>query len=376
MKMQKIAIIKCILNNILILSPLIFVMLLVNYFVDPAGLFRPGGYENDIVEILHQGLNVANANNYNERLLQLCYINTDKNQKDIIVFGSSRVKQINAKSFNSKSFFNHAISCASLEDFFIICEMYEEKNKLPGTIILGLDPWILNKNNDLRQWQFFRDYDANFMKRLQGDKDVDTFFSRYSYLIFRIKEKLTLFSPSYFGITVRYIASHLSEFIKNGRVRIDYYPTGLDNADPANRLNVNILLADGSLADGNNSILNMRADFKNSQIHDAVLFLEGFYELDKINCQNFENFVEYLLKKKTRVIFFLPPYHPNVYKYLMDSTRYQIIAMAETYFRAVGIHKQIRVIGSYDPVLCGLKDEDFYDGVHPTREAVDKLIKL
>lgn len=375
-KVVKIAIIKSIVKNLLIFSPLILGMILVNYFVDPAGLFRGGGYENGIVKIFMQGLNVANASNYNERLLQLCYINADKKPKDTIVLGSSRVKQINADNFNSENFFNHGISCASLEDFFTICEMYEEKNKLPSTIILGLDPWILNKNNDLRQWQFFRDYYFAFINRLQGGKTVDTFFSRYNYLMFEIKQKLNLISPSYFGITIRYLVRHIPELIKTGRIKMDYYPTKLDNANVANRLDVNILVADGTLADGKDSILKMRADVKNYITHDPVYFLGGFYELDKENQQNFEKFVEYLLKRNTKVIFFIPPFHPYVYKYLMDSTRYQIIAKAETYFRTIGSQKRIKVIGSYDPLQCGLKDEDFLDGVHPTREAVDKLTKF
>ncbi len=83
-----------------------------------------------------------------------------------------------------------------------------------------------------------------------------------------------------------------------------------------------------------------------------------------------------MLKKNIRVIFFLTPYHPYVYTYLMSSTQYQIIAKAETYFRIIGTQKHIPVIGSYDPLQCGLAEEDFYDGMHPSREGIAKLTKL
>ena len=108
-------------------------------------------FEKGIADILLSGHNVANIGNYDERLLQKDIIQNDQRQIDIIVLGSSRSMQINSQTINDifqdQIFFNHAVSGASVEDYIAILDLYLEKNALPSTIIIGVDPWILNSNN-------------------------------------------------------------------------------------------------------------------------------------------------------------------------------------------------------------------------------------
>ena len=375
-KMVKGAIIKSVAKNLLIYSPFIFGMMFINYFVDPGGLFRAVGYEKGIARILAKGLNVANVNNYDERLLQKYYIDADKKPKDVIVLGSSRVLQMNAGNSDSNKFFNHGVSGATLEDLFSIYEMYEDKNKLPHTIILGLDPWLLNINSGQLRWQSLRKYDLAFMNRLQGGKTISTFFYRYDCLKFDITRGLNLISPSYFQVAIRYLIHHMPELIKTWKAKKNYYATSLDNLDVDKRLDVDIRIADGTIGYGKVGILKMREDVITYVTNDPVYSLGKFYELDRVSQRNFEKFIAYLLKKDIKVIFFFPPYHPYVYTYLMNSTQYQIIAKVETYFRTIGNQKNIMVIGSYDPRQCGLAEEDFYDGMHPNREGMSKVIEI
>ena len=379
MKTVKIAIVKSVVKSLLIFSPLIFGMILINYFIDPGGVFKNEEYGKGIARILTQGLNVANFSGYDDRLLQMYYIKADRQVKDIIVLGSSRVTQINASNLDSKKFFNHSVNSASLEDFFSICEMYEQQNKFPGMIILGLDPWVLGKDNGQELWKSIFMYNYAFMNRLWGKREADIFSPRYEYLMFELKRKLSLISPSYFKQALRCLVRHMPELIKTGKIVSDYYPTQLDNLDVNTRLDSDIWMSDGTVAYGKYSISKRRENLKIYVRQDPLYVSSRFYELDSVKQQNFEKFIEYLLKKNVKVVFFLIPYHPYVYRYLTDSAQYQIIAKIakmETYFRTIGIQNHIRVIGSYDPLQCGMTEEDFYDGGHLNREAIARLSGL
>jgi hypothetical protein len=92
---------------------------------------------------------VAGLTNYDERIFQKLVILNLKNKNDTIVIGSSRSLKVR-KKFVSESgpFFNHSVSGASLEDYISIIGVYEKTyGYVPSTVILGIDPWIFNKNN-------------------------------------------------------------------------------------------------------------------------------------------------------------------------------------------------------------------------------------
>jgi hypothetical protein len=106
-----------------------------------------------------------------------------------------------------------------------------------------------------------------------------------------------------------------------------------------------------------------------------VYSLGGFYALDDKLRLKFEKFLDYLLDRRIKVIFFLAPYHPYLYDYMANSPKYKIILEAERYFRKKALENNITVIGSYNPGNCGLGEADFYDAMHPKREAVARLLK-
>ena len=80
------------------------------------------------------------------------YIELLQKPKDVIVLGSSRSMQIGKQLFDGFDFFNNAVSGGSLEDHLAIYAMYRQHDLLPGTVILGLDPWIFNANNGQTRW--------------------------------------------------------------------------------------------------------------------------------------------------------------------------------------------------------------------------------
>jgi hypothetical protein len=207
----------------------------VNYFVDPAQLFNRNHYEQGMAEILLKGLNVAGISNYDERFLQKHYIAGLKEKKDIIVLGSSRPLQISSKSFPGASFHSHGVSGASLEDDMAIFEMYLERNIEPKVIILGLDPWLLNKNSGQDRWKAIGEHYDRFASRIGLDNRFSNpFFIWRDSGFFRIKKYLQIFSLSYFQSSVLYLRTQGKD--KKGK----YFSTDLRELD------VNVVLSDGS----------------------------------------------------------------------------------------------------------------------------------
>ena len=57
-------------NLFLIIVPIGLLVVMVNYFVDPANIFSGTAYVSGISDILVKGHNVDNVSNYDERALQ------------------------------------------------------------------------------------------------------------------------------------------------------------------------------------------------------------------------------------------------------------------------------------------------------------------
>lgn len=360
-------IVKALIKNISVFLPLGLLLVFVNYFTDPAQIFNRNHYEQGIAEILLKGLNVAGVSNYDERFLQKHYIAGLKEKKDIIVLGSSRPLMISSKSFPGASFHNHGVSGASIEDDMAIFEMYMEKNIEPKVVILGLDPWFLNKNSGQERWKSIGDHYERFASRIGIDnKFSNPFFIWRDSGFFRIKKYLQIFSLSYFQSSVLYLRTPQD---KKGR----YYSTDLTQLD------VTIVLSDGAYSYDKkyreSSVSEALTAAKDYASRETVYSLGEFNELDARSRLKFEKFLDYLLARRIKVIFFLPPYHPYLYDYLASSPKYSIILEAEKYFRKKALENNITVIGSYDPKSCGLGEADFYDAMHPKREAVARLLR-
>jgi len=303
--------------------------------------------------------------------LQKYYIAGLKEKKDIIVLGSSRVLQIRSTFFPAKSFFNHGVSGGTLEDYMAIFEMYREKNQEPGIIVLGLDPWLLNKNSDQERWKSIGDYYERFASEIGLDNRLSNpLFIWQDSRFFKIKKYLQIFSLTYFQSSIRYLWKQtITKEIKRDK----YYPTDLTDLD------VNVALFDGSHSSerayretGISEVLKAAKEYTSKE---PVYSLAQFYELDSRLKFKFEKFLVYLLGRNIKVIFFLPPYHPYSYDHLVNSPKYKIILEVERYFREKALENNISVIGSYNPGNCGFGEVDFYDGMHSKREAVARLLK-
>lgn len=329
-----------------------FLLALFNYLLDPAGLFRNNEYELGMAKILAKGKNVANVYNYDERLFIKYLIENIKFKPNTVVMGSSRVMQVEPP--DNGSFLNTGVSGASIEDLIAIYGIYKKNNINPKIVIIGLDSWILNKNNEQTRWQalkkdYFDEVSTYNIKNIPHSNELLEFK--------KIKE---LFSFAYFKASL--------DKLINNKSNSTYYETDLLLTDsPVRRKNGTI----GYAPDYRDSdVAKVKDIVKKSLDTNKIYSINNFTELS--NKELFEKFINNLLNKNVKIIFFLPPYHPLAYARISTDEKYKNVLNAEKYFYDFAKKKHIEIFGSFNPKNL-YTEKDFYDEMHLKEEIIKKI---
>jgi len=372
--------VKKLLIKILLFLPILLLIVGFNYFVDPASIFKSKVYYTKIATILLKGNNVANLSNYDERLLQKELINNLTKRKNIIVLGSSRVMQIKSCIFNSNSFLNNGVSGASIEDDMAIYGMYREKGMIPSKVIIGLDPWLLNKNNGQSrykslnyEYQKINEYIQHSTAQHSTAQHSTAQHSTAQHSKYTIvnDKYFELFSPSYFQSSFQY---WINGFFENKNRKYEFYETN------KNEINESLKLSDGSIRYDYKTRNTLPSNVYKTAITYSnsypIYSLGDFSALDKELINTFEDFISLLKKDGVEIIFILPPYHPVVYSALIHSDDYKIIIDVEKYFTQYAYKNKIKIIGSYNPDVYNFTNIDFIDGMHQTSNSIDRLTFL
>lgn len=330
-----------------------------NYKIDSLCIYGNSNYLSDAVSALKENKMVAGLTNYDERIFQKLVILNLKNKNNTIVIGSSRSLKVR-KDFVSESgpFFNHSVSGASLEDYIGIIGVYEKTHGyVPSTVILGIDPWIFNKNNGLFKWKSLEEYYA-FEKN-----KIDNKMGKDAFITFNTTKWKQLINYDY---TLSNISFFKSVIVNNEQPF--YITASLD-------VNDSIKKSDGSTEEPFRERFIDENKIKQSAIaytQGSVFSVNNYTQLN--NIQLFEDFVHYLQKKGTTVIFFLPPYNPITYDILAGDNRYKNIMESEKYLRKFANLNKIKIHGSFNPHSCGFTLKDFYDGMHGRENVSKKLL--
>ena len=144
-----------------------------NYKVDSSGIFGHSNYLSKAAKALTSGKMVAGLQNIDDRLFQELIIRNLRVRNDVIAIGSSTTMHLR-KGVISKdriNFFNHSLNGASLEDYIAIVGAYEVMHDyLPSTVILGVDPWVFNKNNGQGgRWKGLKKYYDYELDKIYGE---------------------------------------------------------------------------------------------------------------------------------------------------------------------------------------------------------------
>jgi len=318
------------------LAPVYFVLLLLAIFVDPAHIFYKKRLSKHIAYQLVDNRNTQLPVNFNDRLVAKI-VAQKKNNLEILLLGSSRSLQLEHDTFNNDHFYNFSVNGADVYDYLVIYHLVNKQQL--ETVIIGVDPWIFNKNNnEVRYYEYKEE-----LKQITGTIPVEAHF-------FHIKE---LISPSYLSETPKKMFKSLTDSsIKDSKTK----------------------LGDGSMIYGREERFRSldRVNSMAEQYIDNgnVYHLNNYDELDTNRKKMFIELIDDIQKENINVIFLLSPYHPLVYEEIKNSHKLENV---ENYLLELADNKEIKVWGSYNPENVNFTELDFYDGMHPKRESLNKL---
>ena len=354
---------KLILRILPIIFPVIVLILILNYSVDPANLFNKE-YAKRIAINLNNGYNIANVGNYDERELQKEWINGYKQTPDIIILGSSRSMLINSTLFENQVVKNNSVSGASLEDYLAIYNCYSEKGMMPKRIIINVDPYLLNANNNQFRWKSIaRDY-----YKLLNQLYLGEFFQESELVKTELRYRYDKF---YEFISFEYFQQSVIDLVMTGR-KNQHSPTHKMKNDKLTKNTDGSIKYDFKTLNRDTNEVNKMAykQFNSGSIYS----LGEFSELNEAYCQIFQTFIAHLKSKKIDITFFYSPYHPLVYSQLKSDRKYELFFKAENFYNELANKYEIHIKGTFSPFELNLKSKDFYDGLHCNQTTIDRLL--
>lgn len=334
-----------------------------NYIIDPVGLYRPNGYEYGIAKILLSGKNVADVSDYDERLMNKFYLEKMNYIPETIVLGSSRSLFIEPPEKSKIKFYNVSIHAACLQDLIAMYGIFIKREIKPKTIVICLDPWLLNEHGSYKRWQplshEYYDEIARLNIKSTNEKSIMDL-----YQLVKFKE---LVSMPYFLASCDKFKKQLN---KNETQKSKYYATNSRDLDVA------IKRSNGSMS----YPLKMRRMSLDEGIESGKRYskqprlLLTYFDFPKlVDMDLFEAFIKDMQKNNIKVIFFLPPYQPYVYSVIRKDPFYNKVFAAEKYYVNFAKRNKIKIYGAYNPAKLNLSEKDFYDGIHLKENIVKRL---
>ncbi len=346
--------------KVLIFSPVLLVMVIVNYLLDPYRVRGSGAEQNEyIAETMLSGKNIGNYSELgfpNFRILNKCLINRFKAKKQVVVLGSSRDREINFADFPGHTFFNNCMASATLEDDITTFWLYKKRNILPDVLVLGVDPWLLNKNTGAIYYKILKtEYAEAASCIIKDSRKRDAWKPDYYFLNYLNM----IISPAYFQYSIAKLRGNRSNIFLTDEYDIDDWLRRSDGSQNYPKSYKTRSAAEVAVIAEDMSVFG--------------LLLKDFHVLDK---QRFELFMEAIHGDKVKVVLFLMPFHPITYDLLLKSKKFRIIKDAENYFREYAEKNGIELYGSYDPKVDGITEDEFYDAEHAKWDLVKMHYKI
>ena len=357
----------------LITTLLLCSVALINYSIDPAGIYHA---ENQLAEpvsvysnaILHSNNGLILSNTlFKERQIKQA-LARQANDINCAVIGSSHIMQVSLieehKSLNNicESLLNLGVSGGTLEDYLALSNELLIRDNPPQIIIFGVDPWSLDFQRDVR-WQEYKESHDEMIAYLDNSRIriyLNSIHSRWQLLT-------NLINVEYFLLSVETWKS--SDQVSDPTFEFDIEPAPLFNIDAGYKDAV--ILPDGSLVYSAEYIVNhtpptVRIGGDGYKIElDAQQFSEEAIAV-------FFDLVQTLNDNGIQVYLLMTPYHHNVW---VDEESITTKALIEVESKVIelGANLDVKVLGSFDPIKVGCSLDEFYDDMHARRSCLAKI---
>jgi hypothetical protein len=331
----------------------------VNYFIDSRNLFTAGKYEKSIAQALLRGNCVANAYNFDVRLLRRYMAEGQDSLPQTLVLGGSRQMLIDTSVLPDcpKPFMNTCVQSASLEDEMALYDLYLKRGVKLKKVYIGIEAYFLNSNAKQNEYGPVRDHYYNICQK------IGVPVRNKHELYFRYGNYANLFSVDYFQKSILF-------WINTGNNH-KFIPTNT-KFNPTQTY-----CPDGTIVFGRGDRnatpkeVSMKAE---KMAEESVFYFNNFDHLSPELQEKFERFIAYIQKQGTEVNLILTPYHPIWYKKMCTDPRYKMVLQAEPYFRKFAEEKGINLYGSFSPYAYGLDQNSFFDGLHLKPQGIKKIL--
>lgn len=349
----------------LFLLPLLCMVAAVNWYVDSYACLRIT-YDQIGEQMAVNEMNVAGLeeSDFNDRKLLLACLTRQKEAKELIVAGSSRVMNFEHTMFGTDSFYNTGLSESTIYDLLAVAGILAVEEKLPEQMVIGVDAFLFNASHNNDRWKELEAY-AVYMGAQLGRTDL-------AGGTVQIPEN---------GKTVTALRMDAGrEYDK--WLSLDYFRYNVTLLPEGRRFDVAYTRdwqTEQYLKHYDGSISYQRElrevdveeveELTGQAIEEQVVYrMTDFQELDEESIQLLSALIDYLSGNGVEVILYLPPYSPMMYNYIESAGAYQITFQVEERVKQLALEKGAALYGSYDPAGCGLAMTDLYDIYHVKTE--------
>lgn len=337
----------------LFLLPVLLFIGIVNWYVDSYALLRVT--YDDIAAQMAEGKNVEGLeeSDYNDRNLLAARLSSQEEPFQIMILGSSRVYTFDHTMFETDSFYNAGLSEATIYDLMAVAGILFKLDKLPETMVIGVDPFLFNTSHDNEKWKELQSY-ATYMGLLMDGK--------FSEDMIRPSKDTGRDFPK--TLSLDYFRYNVTLLPENKRFFVSY----TENWETDGYLKH----ADGSVS-YQRELREVRAEeveemTKQAMEEHVVYRMTDYHEIDEDHFQQLSWLIDQLQGAGVEVILYLPPYSPMMYNYIESEEAFQITTDVEKKVKELAEKKGIALYGSYDPTGCGLEMTDLYDVYHVKTE--------
>ena len=337
----------------LFLLPLLLFIGFVNWYVDSYALLRVT--YDEIAAQMAAGKNVEGLeeSDYNDRNLLAARISGMEAAPQVMILGSSRVYTFDHTMFGTDYFYNAGLSEATMYDLLAVSGMLFYQDKLPKTVVIGVDAFLFNESHDNEKWKELKSY-ANYMSLTIDDK-LSPEMAHPGKETGRDWEKLLSLDYFRYNVTLlpekkRFAVSYTDDWETEGYLK---HTDGSVSYQRELR-EVNAAEVEGMT--------------RQAMEEHVVYRMTDYHEIDEEHFWRFSALIDHLQEAGVEVILYLPPYSPMMYNYIESEEAFQITLEVEERVKDLAQEKGIALYGSYDPAGCGLEMSDLYDVYHVKTE--------
>jgi len=336
--------------NLLWFLPLLLILPITNYSVDPGGVF----YDESeaMVQALMDGKYAYfGTGNGNERGVKQNIIKTMPSHVDCVAIGPSLLMGLRKEAAGTYSFYNLSVSGASFYDDMVWLGMMESLDKSCDRVIICHDVAMLDETQcGLKDSDYYL-YMKNIIYSNECEPPTEKNYDNWKAKVEQ------LFSITYFQSSVDFIKAR-------GFSSIGGEKWGIVEDNPS--YSGAYYMPDGSWVYEKETLNNSKDDV----LEDAMSYkmVQDTHILGTIE-EDYEMLIKYLTENGVEVTLFMCPYAPELWDIIQeDSDLYPSIWESEQLAYNLADKYGIKITGSYNPYEVGISNEDFYDARHVRHE--------